>query len=316
MVSIVVPIYNTGEYLERCLDSIKNQSYYNIEVIMVDDGSTDKSAFIAKKYEEFDIRFHLYSQENKGVSAARNNGLNYTMGKYILFVDSDDWIEPEMVKTLVSNMEKSDADVSCCQYDKNVRQDISEIEIWTQKQVLESFIVHEKINGSLVNKLFKRKIIADIKLDENIRYGEDALYVWKALLKVNKVCITNQVLYHVVLHNDSASGGGSYKVIRKDCIKVWQSIAQDAKNISAQLGAMACGQLANMAFFSLYEMIYYNYSDREQETLFLETLKNNYAFMRKAYYIKRSVKYCTLFFLCLPKISKNILKWCLRFKKY
>lgn len=274
MVSIVVPIYNNEKYLTRCLESIRSQDYKDIEVIMIDDGSKDGSRFIAQKY-AIDNRFFLISQKNAGVSVARNEGLKRATGEYVLFVDSDDWIEPDMVSVLVDNIQRTGSDISCCQYDKMVRSDIGMLEKWDKNQALETFLVHQKINGSLVNKLIKRDIIEGLQFESSIRYGEDALFCWKALLRSDSLCITNKVLYHVVMHNDSASGGGSYKPIRKDCIKVWKEIANDAEQEKYELGEIAKAQLGNMAFFSLYEMYYYGYINEDDELIFKEALKEN-----------------------------------------
>ena len=290
MVSIVIPIYNTEKYLARCLDSISNQKYTDIEVLMIDDGSTDGSNAIAYGFVATDKRFQLISQKNAGVSAARNEGIKKATGEYLIFIDSDDWIEPDMVSTLVDNIHTTGADISCCQYDKMVRPDIGKLERWEQRQALESFIVHQKINGSLVNKLIKRDIINGLQFDTSIRYGEDALFCWKVLMRVSSICITNRALYHVVMHSDSASGGGSYKPIRRDCIKVWSSISKEAENVDTSLGEMAKAQLANMAFYSIYEMLYYDYIDENDEDLFIGTIIAYYPELKKATFIPKKVK--------------------------
>ena len=110
--------------------------------------------------------------------------------------------------------------------------------------------MHKQINGSLVNKLFKNELIENKRLDESIKYGEDALFFWKNLLDVSSIAVSPDVLYHVKLHDDSASGGGCYKPIRRDCIRVWKVISQDAVQVSVELGRMVRAQLGNMAFFS------------------------------------------------------------------
>ena len=308
MISVIVPIYNTEKYLDKCLSSIKNQTYVDFEVIMVDDGSSDNSAKIAKKFEDSDNRFHLFLQANEGVSAARNRGLSIAMGGYILFMDSDDWIEAEMLETLMHNIEQSEVDISCCQYDHNINNGIEAFEIWSKEEALERFLIHKKLNGSLVNKLIKRSLIGDIKLDTNIKYGEDALFLWKLLLNINRLVITNKVLYHVTLHEDSASGGGSYKPIRSDCIPVWEEISSDADKIGKELRKLARSQLANMAFFSLYEMVYYGYEDRIQSQLYLQVLKYNYFYLKMDTNISLAEKILSWIFLHNMFIGKKIVQ--------
>lgn len=285
MVSIIVPIYNTEQYLNKCLKSIQNQTYSFIEVIMIDDGSTDESRKVANRYVEKDERFRLYSQVNSGVSVARNRGLDLANGEYVLFVDSDDWIEPQMVETLIHNMCEYGGDISCCQYDRNGGRKGEKTEVWDRKTTMNNFLIHKLINGSLVNKLIKREIVSDKKFDKAIKYGEDALFLWKILANINSVVMSPEVLYHVTLHDDSASGGGSYKTIRKDCIKVWSEISHDAMNISVDLGKIARAQLGNMAFFSLYEMAYYQYSDKEHQNYYLYMLRENISDMRNSNFI-------------------------------
>ncbi|WP_456081310.1 glycosyltransferase family 2 protein [Mediterraneibacter sp.] len=297
MISVIVPIYNTEQYLKKCLESIRTQTYYDIEVIMIDDGSTDNSRTIANQYVIRDKRFRLFSQNNSGVSKARNKGLELAEGEYILFVDSDDWLEPKMLDILIHNMYKYGVDISCCQYDHTIGFEGKTAEIWNKEVAVKNFLIHKLINGSLVNKLIKRECIGEKRLDESIKYGEDALFLWKNLLEINSIAVSPDVLYHVTLHDDSASGGGSYKVIRKDCISVWKIISADAEKYSPESGAIARAQLANMAFFSLYEMCYYGYKDEKDQNYYLITLKNTITDLKNASYVSLGEKYLAHIFL-------------------
>ena len=309
MVSIIVPIYNTERYLSKCLESIRTQTYLDVEVIMVDDGSTDGSKNVANGYAERDNRFRLFSQENAGVSAARNHGLDVAEGDYILFVDSDDWLEPNMIETLVRNMADYCVDISCCQYDRGKMFLGSAMEVWNQDKVLREFLIHKQINGSLVNKLFTREMIGDIRLDESIKYGEDALFLWKNLLTVNSVVISDEVLYHVTLHDDSASGGGSYKPICRDCIRVWEIICEDAGKLGQSYEDMAKSQLCNMAFFSFYEMAYYGYDNKEDEILFKKILEQNYRSLMNCEFVSKGVKVLSLFTIKMGLLSKIMIRF-------
>ena len=114
MVSIIVPIYNTERYLEKCLTSIMQQTYQDLEIILINDGSKDNSGEIAASFVELDSRFVLIEQENQGVSTARNNGLDKAHGEYVLFIDSDDRMHPDMVSVLLTNCVDSKANISCC----------------------------------------------------------------------------------------------------------------------------------------------------------------------------------------------------------
>lgn len=116
MISIIVPVYNVEKYLDRCVQSILIQSFKRFELILVNDGSTDNSFEICQKYRKKDSRVILISQENKGLSAARNTGLNNAHGDYICFIDSDDFIEKDYLKLLLNNLKSNNADISICEY--------------------------------------------------------------------------------------------------------------------------------------------------------------------------------------------------------
>lgn len=305
MVSIIIPIYNTEKYLRKCLESIQIQTYRGIEVIMVNDGSTDGSERICREFLK-DRRFKLMNQENSGVSVARNNGLKLATGDYILFVDSDDWMEPDMIATLVCNIEKYNVDISCCQYDHCPPNDIKEIEIWDKDKLLSEFLIHRRINGSLVNKIFKRNVIGDCKLDKNIKYGEDALFLWKISQNVSSVVMTNRILYHVSLHDDSASGGG-FKSSRMDCTKVWNEIVRDTENLFPQYTESAKARRGNMAFYSWYEMIIDNYRNVEFENTLCKILKQDLKYMLKSKDIVTKVKLFSYIVVFQTSLAKKML---------
>lgn len=173
---------------------------------------------------------------------------------------------------------------------------------------MQKFLVHKQINGSLVNKLFKKELIESKRLDETIKYGEDALFFWKNLLDIRSIAVSPDVLYHVTLHDDSASGGGSYKPIRRDCIRVWKLISQDAAQASVELGCMARAQLGNMAFFSLYEMAYYRYIDGKDEKLFLNALRSTIKDMCEANFISIVEKLMAYVFLVSTDTAKKVVR--------
>lgn len=289
MISIIIPVYNAEKFLERCLSSVLGQTYENIEVIAVNDGSTDHSLKIMQQYADKDTRIKIISQENAGVSAARNAGLEICEGEFIIFIDSDDWIESNMLEILLRNLQANRADISCCQYDHG-DVNIDRCEMWNRNEAIKRFLIHKQLNGSLVNKVFSRKSISGKRLDCTIKYGEDALFLWEVLLGVDSIVVSDEVLYHVTLHDDSATGGGSYKPIRRDCLRVWSAIAEDARLISAEFESMARAQLANMAFFSIYAMAYYGYRDKADEHRFKQVLKEHFADFLHACFISKGVK--------------------------
>lgn len=215
-VSIIVPVFNSEKYIDKCLSSILAQTYPYYEVWIIDDGSTDKSGEICDRYSTMDRRINVIHQENSGVSAARNAGLQVSTGKYFLFIDSDDYIESNTLDILVSHAEKSDCDLVIFQYyieDKNHSRTI-ELKYNSSYCSAES-ITHDLIGRyyanthaglfSLCNKLIKSSIISDNNLffDTSLKRGEDAWFIFQFLKCCNKVDFIPQTFYHYTQHANS-----------------------------------------------------------------------------------------------------------------
>lgn len=306
MVSVIVPIYNTEKYVGKCIESVVNQSYTNLEIILINDGSTDHSAEICAGYEKEDDRVWLFEQPNSGVSATRNRGLDLATGEYVLFIDSDDWLESNMIETLVRNIFSYKVDISCCQYDYGNSVDSKSVAVWDRERMIREFLKHNHINGSLVNKLFRRELIGDIRLDTAIKYGEDALFLWKNLICADSVAVSEEVLYHVTLHDDSSSGGG-FKPIRMQSHIVWQRISQDAQKMNPEYYKLAKAQLGKMAFDSWLMMMISHYENREYERECRKLVRGNLRDMLIAPFIKNIVKACACAFAYFPDFTRQIM---------
>lgn len=164
----------------------------------------------------------------------------------------------------------------------------------------------------MVNKLFKKELIENKRLDESIKYGEDALFFWKNFLDVSSIAVSPDVLYHVTLHDGSASGGGSYKPIRRDCIRVCNTISQDAEHISVESGMH--GESCNLGIWHsslCTEMEYYGYKNEEHQNEYLSTLRNTIMDLYNASFIPYSEKNLACVFLlniCLGKVIVRLKK--------
>lgn len=201
--SIIIPIYNAEKYLNRCILSIINQTYRDFEIILVDDGSKDNSGTICDKYAENDARIKVIHQNNSGVSTARNAGLKNAVGDYIIFVDSDDYIEFDMLEKIKYILDKYDVD--CIIYNLN---NIIETKYVDEDELIENMIKlikTETINAPW-NKLYKRNIIEkyNIQYDERIEIGEDLLFSIKYISKIKKVYLLNERLYNYVIENNNS----------------------------------------------------------------------------------------------------------------
>ena len=203
-ISVIIPVYNTAPYLERCLDSVLQSTYRNLEIICVNDGSTDASLSILEQYQALDDRVVVINQTNSGVSAARNNGLAHATGEYVSFVDSDDWVHPQYLSYLLCAIEN--ADISHCgmvrinndDLEKEVQQ-ISPIRIQdTDKMNFGEAADH------CWGKLFRREIVEKLKFEESISFGEDKLFTAIALQTGKKLAAIDNVLYYYYNNPNSA----------------------------------------------------------------------------------------------------------------
>ena len=212
MISVIVPIYNVQNYIEKCLKSISNQTYKNIEIILVNDASTDNSLKICKKIQEQDARIKIIDLKiNKGVSNARNVGLENAIGKYICFIDSDDYIEKDMIENMVKNIEKTDSDISICNFKKNIKEknNSNYLETYNKEELLKKIMGRKFFQGFVWNKLYKRDIIEKYGLNfkEDIFICEDLLFNCEYISKINKGVFDGKKLYNYVQRKDSAYNG-------------------------------------------------------------------------------------------------------------
>lgn len=213
-ISIIVPIYNTARFLNKCIESIVNQTYRNIEIILINDGSTDDSLDICKAYASWDSRITIIDKENEGVATARNVGLEIATGDYIGFVDSDDYIAPDMYENMLEAIRSNAADIAECGYylcDENYailydRQLQNDITIGSNN------CLHEYLNKSNTenfawNKLYRKESLRGLRYSD-YKYSEDYLFNVKAFFKCNKkVAINVNCYYHVANHSSATRQG-------------------------------------------------------------------------------------------------------------
>lgn len=261
MVTILIPVYNTAKFLRHCLGSIIAQTYQDLQVVLVDDGSTDESLAICKEYANKYPYIEVHHQANAGVAAARNKLLSHVTGDYVLFVDSDDWIEPQTVEYLVTEAQRSQADIVTCEAIINdqpiTNKEIKEEE-WTQEHVVYEFLRHVIFNGSLCNKLLKAEQIKGIQFAKGISYGEDALFIWQLLQRVQKVLITNRQLYHYRM-NDTSISHQTFGPKKMTGYIVWEHINQDTDLLWPQYHDIARARWGIECMWLLYFAAKSNY---------------------------------------------------------
>lgn len=219
LISIIVPVYNVEKYLRECLDSIMSQTYQNFECLLINDGSPDHSAGICKEYVDKDARFHYFEKENGGLASARNLGIKYSKGKYITFIDSDDWVDLDYLEVLhskikeyntdfvISSYKKFDMDEDCF-YLHIWDQDYYE-KIWTSQELLSQLPNLENYDGSYTvswGKLFKRSLFDEILFNEQRKFGEDFECSFKLYLSMTSCLYIHKALYNYRLHSESMLG--------------------------------------------------------------------------------------------------------------
>lgn len=215
LISIIVPIYNVEIFLPRCIESILKQTYQELEIILVDDGSTDSCPEICKKYVKLDSRVHFITQKNGGPSSARNTGINYSKGKYIAFIDSDDFVSPTYIEKLyqVIDVTKSDIAISGFYMTNEFGKIIEKrknntkcIEEYSTDDALKQLLVQRKIDTGPWAKLFKRELFEVYKYPEG-KLFEDFAVMYKIFLICNKVAYVNSIDYFYVQRANSIISG-------------------------------------------------------------------------------------------------------------
>ena len=218
-ISIIIPAYNVKPYVTKCVESVINQSYTNLEIILIDDGSTDGTSRICDELAQRDNRIIVIHQQNKGLSEARNAGLNVATGEWIAFLDSDDWIECEMYEHLLKMALEYGADISSCSSrnvygnEKSVEQIADEkISVFEKEKIIEGLITQEMIRYEVWNKLWKRDFISDVRFIPG-QVSEDVHFDRVLFLKANKIVHTNQI-YHNYLISRPGNTNSTFKFAR------------------------------------------------------------------------------------------------------
>ncbi len=234
LVTIVIPVYNSESYIERCIFCLDRQTYKNLEVIFVDDGSTDASYTLLEKNKEIYGYIEVIHTQNRGVSAARNTGVKNAKGKYIVYADVDDYFYEDYIEYMLSIAIKYDADIAMCDYLKIADKDNLRKEIFTNDVVkqysrieaLENISYRKELSAAVPGKMIKQDIAKECYFEETTAYYEDYLYFCMVLNKCKKIFFGNQIKY-LYLQNPKSSTH-QYDCIK--CVNSWRSIKDAIEN--------------------------------------------------------------------------------------
>lgn len=261
-ISIIIPVFNAEKYLSECIESILKQTYKEFEVILIDDGSTDQSLNILKKYQKKDYRIRIIHQENKGVGVARNNGIDNAKGEFIIFVDADDVLPENSLYDRLSAVKN--ADMAICGYgyfsESGKRDTLAECEdtVWNKIQALNNIAVDGTFGyqGYLWNKIYVKNIIDrhKIRFAENIAYNEDKLFNIEYVMSCKDIKISHSIVYY---YRTDANGvmNRISKITDKDASKLLSDF--DAFNCMIKIVSEIDEQLKyKIAFYAMGRAVY------------------------------------------------------------
>ncbi len=234
LISIIIPVYNLENHIERCVESLLGQSYQNIEIILVNDGSTDKSGLICDNLKNKDSRIIVIHQANTGVSNARNNALDIMHGDYVTFVDGDDYVSPVFIDTLYNAISSTGADISTCghfrvNYDGtmirvyNNSDDDNEIITLDGKNSLRNMFYGKICSASSGSKLYHKKLFSSLRYPDYVM-GEDTFVVYHAFRQATLIAHTNKPLYYYIQHEMSVTNKKSNYFKFYDYVRLYDHI--------------------------------------------------------------------------------------------
>lgn len=288
IVSIVIPVYNVEEYLSECIESVLEQTYPCLEIFLVDDGSTDNSGKICDCYAEKDSRIKVIHQVNAGVSHARNIALDKVTGEYLIFVDSDDIINPHLVEICLDTMQKSNVDMVIYPYQKfYVKEELLPVTYCDCDEEIEKLFMDQDMllnevfkgeNGSqrfrmlACNKMYDTKLFSDVRFPEKRKYGEDASVTYRILKKVEKaVWLEHTELYYYRFNPNSALN----KKISKDNLQLFvtynEIYADIKKNMTKHISLITYAYVVRI--FDFIVRIAKELENKDEQNLYLQCLK-------------------------------------------
>jgi len=312
-ISVIVPVYNVENYLEKCIDSILTQTYKNTEILIIDDGSTDNSGEICDRLSEKDERITVLHKPNGGLSDARNAGLELATGDYISFVDSDDYLEPDFLKILAESLERTGADVSACRYrmvwengdSKSIGNDGKTVE-YTGDGPLAEYLYGVNVDPFVWNKLYKREIIGSTIFIKGIT-GEDNPFNIEIMKRCNKLVSTGADLYCYLQNRKGSilSSGISQKKI--DMVFRWNEVTEDCRNNYPQLVKYSLRRQF-LFYAGLYNRIWNNSGFREAQNNIRSFIKSNYREILRSDVCSKTEKTAALLLAKTPHLYVGIMQ--------
>ena len=279
-ISVIVPVYNVEQYLERCVDSIINQTYTNLEIILVNDGSTDNSGKLCDELAKKDERIRVIHKENGGLSDARNRGIDEAESDLVGFIDSDDYIDSDMYEVLLKNLNDTDANLSMCAlydvYNNTPEAQVTNKETWelSSEQAIKMVMEAKILSVTAVNKLYRKSLFSDLKFEVG-KIAEDAFIMIKLLDKCEKIVATNEKKYYYV-HRENSITTQKFSTKFLNVIEAYEQNSNIILEKYPKLKDVAQTRM-NWAYFYVLDRLLLddNYNDKELENKLISYLKNH-----------------------------------------
>lgn len=279
--SVLIPAYNAETYLEECLDSVLAQTHRNLQVVVIDDGSTDGTAEILDRYAAEDNRLEVVHRENRGVATTRLELFRMAKGKYINFVDADDTVEPEMARVMIDILERTNADVAVCDSTTDMQlcaalisTDKITLEIINGRQARVEFLEHKRLVGALWNKVIRHDVCKDVTCPPEIKYGEDAVIFWHILCRVTSLVYVIAPLYHYRPNQDSVSRV-SFGEAKMTGLITWNYISSHVAESYSDLISLSKAQQCYQAGMLLNAMYYDEIDNSDWERTLIQVINQN-----------------------------------------
>ena len=278
MVSILVPVYNSAPFLKECVQSLTGQTYTDLQIVLINDGSTDGSWDILLELARQDKRIEVYSKANGGVAETRNQLLKKARGEWVLFIDSDDWIEPDTVESLINELAVGNYDI--VSYKMSGKTDGDDTIVYTRQQAVKLFLEHITFRGSLWDKMIRRSLFEGLSFDAGVCYGEDALMVWQVLQRAEKICVLNKGFYHYRVNPNSISRQ-SFNGMKFSAYTTWDSICSDVKKSWPEYREVAHARFACEMTQLLYAAARNGYPHNSSVQLLQEIIRRDGRYIKK-----------------------------------
>lgn len=289
LISAIIPVYNTSQYLARCIESICNQTLKDIEIILVDDGSTDESPRICDKYALQDARITVIHQINSGVSSTRNTGLNHAIGEYVHFIDSDDFLAPSFYEEAYKVCKSSKSDILCCA--TNIQdqlgnfisngKDSGEAIVFNKIQSISELLKCGKISYSICDKVFSGKLLKEVRFNEAIYHNEDFLFCYEVLKRSRKTIYTPNAYYYYCF-NEGSQVHSKFNSRKYTALDAQTKVLEDIKKVFPSIETIASTQFYKVVLYLAYHMSRDKYKNFANRTEIRNIVKSGITFILRS----------------------------------